>query len=759
MLLHLRLWKSDVTSGRIGESGPSFDRLFLPTGVFMVPPRRASLLLIAALVPVVFARGADLAPSEEKAEAALKPLLARVESGADAARLRQDLLAFRQNHAGTRAAVRAAECLRKLPSPLDNLDPNKIPELDRFAWQPKELVAVLGEHRGRHAGGASAVVVTPDGKTVVGGGVGGIRVFDAATLRQRAIFGYGAGGLALTRDGKTLAAACYDGSVHLYDMTADPPKAGAVLPAASAALYAVAFTPNGKMLAAGGADNVVHVWDVPPPADGKAKIKLGVHTKPISAVHFAPDNKTLLTGSYDETVRVWDVSGDVARERPMLPGHPKGAGCLALAGEGRLLAVGCGDGTIRLWTLGTEKAAERGALKGHGSWVYSLAFSNTGHTLASAGSDNAARLWDVVTGKERATLEGHIGPITGLAYAPNNQWLATGSSDGTVRVWDLAGKPKQRFEVRGHLSLPYGVAFAPDGTALASGGSDRTIRVWALTGTEPKERSLFKGDNIAIYTVAYAPDGKTLAAAGGGASVRLYDPTSGRERGTVKDLPHGIIGHLEFGPAGRQLLVAGGKIVVLWDLDRTREVRRFEGQMSPVTGAAFAPDGRHFLTGGGEYETKDGRLVVKDGKYVYVDCTTRLWDVEQVNPLSEWKSHALPVNAVAFSADGRQALACANELALKRWTVGPPAVEAAAAPTWPAGVVRRLVPSPDGRLLATYGPDRTVVVWELATGKRLHGWDLAENPGGLAFAPDSRHLAVSLATGPVYVLRLAGAKE
>jgi WD40 repeat protein len=337
--------------------------------------------------------------------------------------------------------------------------------------------------------------------------------------------------------------------------------------------------------------------------------------------------------------------------------------------------------------------------------------------------------------------------------------MATGSSDGTVRVWDLAGKPKQRFEVRGHLSIPYGLAFAPDGTALASGSGDRTVRVWSLTGTEPSQRSLFKGDSVAVYTVAYGPDGRTLAAAGAGPAVRLYDPAFGRDRGATKGLPHGSISHVEFAPAGRQLLVTGLKDVVLWDLDRGREVRRFEGQLSPVTSTAFAPDGRRFLTGGGQYEYKDGRLVVKDGKYVYIDCTTRLWDVEQAGPVAEWKKHAQPVNAVAFTADGQQALACADELGVRRWTVGAAPAEAPPAPTWAAGTVRRLVPSPDGRLLATFGPDHTLVVWELATDKRLREWDLAENPGGLAFAPDSRHLAVSLATGPVYVLRLAATRE
>src|SRR5438045_3855656 len=62
----------------------------------------------------------------------------------------QDLLAFRPTFPGTPQAVRAAALLSKLPSAMDGLDPAKIPPLERFDWQPKELVGVLGEHRGRH---------------------------------------------------------------------------------------------------------------------------------------------------------------------------------------------------------------------------------------------------------------------------------------------------------------------------------------------------------------------------------------------------------------------------------------------------------------------------------------------------------------------------------------------------------------------------------------------------------------------------------
>src|SRR5262249_9268114 len=62
------------------------------------------------------------------------------------------------------AAVRSAEQGRF--SPLRGLDPSRIPPEDRFAWQPPELVAVLGEHRGRHWERVVGVAFSPDGQQV-----------------------------------------------------------------------------------------------------------------------------------------------------------------------------------------------------------------------------------------------------------------------------------------------------------------------------------------------------------------------------------------------------------------------------------------------------------------------------------------------------------------------------------------------------------------------------------------------------------------
>src|SRR5947207_249697 len=56
-------------------------------------------------------------------------------------------------------------------SPLDKRQAAEIPDEERFPWQPKELVAVLGTHRGRHWQAATCAVFGPDGKQVASGGL------------------------------------------------------------------------------------------------------------------------------------------------------------------------------------------------------------------------------------------------------------------------------------------------------------------------------------------------------------------------------------------------------------------------------------------------------------------------------------------------------------------------------------------------------------------------------------------------------------
>src|SRR5262249_50373135 len=71
-------------------------------------------------------------------------------------------------------------------SPLDKLTKEKIPEIDRVAGLPREVVAVLGEHRGRHYGTVRGVAfLTPALGLASAGEDGVVRFWDPTTLQLR----------------------------------------------------------------------------------------------------------------------------------------------------------------------------------------------------------------------------------------------------------------------------------------------------------------------------------------------------------------------------------------------------------------------------------------------------------------------------------------------------------------------------------------------------------------------------------------------
>jgi WD40 repeat protein len=683
-------------------------------------PRAGSLALVTLLVLLQPAAAGD------KAEAALEKALARIDDSKAADAVRQELLALRRDFPGTPQAVKAAVALAKVPSPLDKLDAGKIPPLERFDWQPKELVAVLHEHRGRHGSRVYTVNVTPDGKL--------------------------------------LAVGCADGLVYFWDISATPAKKLSHLNTSNRGVSSVVFSPGAKRLGIGTGDGHIHVWDGP--WDKPPPLPATSYIGPTQSVYvaFAPDGKTLAAGFMDGDLKICDPMVEPIKIKANLQAHANGVRAVAFdptAREQPLLVSAGMDGKLCFWRLGAAKPRLESVHVTKNGAIHALDITADGKTLAYSEGDNTVHLMSMKARKDRALPRAHTEPIVALAFsarADKGLFVISGSHDWTARRWDdLSGiKPVQKTVASGHLASTYALAFAPDDRTLLTAGEDKTLRVWDVADAAPKEKFLLQSP-ARVYSVAYFPDGKRAVGAGNGSEAQVWDLMSRRLSQPLKGHTH-IIVSVAVSPDGQQIMTSSlDKTVRLWEPRFGRELRRFEGYKAPVNAIAYAPDGHLGISASGGYLTDEkGQVVIMNGTYIYTDCNLRQWNLSEGGEPQKYEGHTMTVSAFAVTPDGSELVSGGTDLTLRFWDAAS-GKEKKMLPL--KGYLHSAAYSPDGRYLATAGSESRITVREAVSGKVLHDLELRELPRRLAFAGDSRHLAVTLETGVVYILRLPAKNE
>jgi len=283
-----------------------------------------------------------------------------------------------------------------------------------------------------HVGAVNGLLVGVDGKTVItGGGDGAIKVWNALKLREARSFEGDIGSveqLAMAPKGRWIASCATrltvpEMRVQIWD-TATGAEHGR-LKGAGDNYRCVAVSPDGKRVAAGSVDRSVWVWEFA--AEGPKPLQLLGHTGAVTAVAFPKLGDTLLSAAADGTVRQWDLT--TGKERASLNGTVGPISGLGFQGKqlavtGKTLAVRQRDGSFVRFV-------------GHDGPVLCAAFSPCGRLLASGGSDATVRVWQSDDGTELTTLTGHIGPVRSLSFGVDAGVLYSGGEDGTLRRWPV----------------------------------------------------------------------------------------------------------------------------------------------------------------------------------------------------------------------------------------------------------------------------------------------------------------------------------
>jgi WD40 repeat protein/tRNA A-37 threonylcarbamoyl transferase component Bud32 len=272
-----------------------------------------------------------------------------------------------------------------------------------------------------------------------------------------------------------------------------------------------------------------------------------------------------------------------------------------------------------------------------------------------------------------------------VAFCPDGMQLAAACGDGTIRVWDL--RTNEVVILRGHDAYVCSVAFSPtDSSRLASTSADASVRVWDLTRQReiyrlPGQKETHANGKGTAYSVTFSPDGQRLAACSDERTVRVWDASTGQ-------LIHELPGH---------------------------EIR--------ATGVAFSQDGR----------------VLASGSWLGI---VRIWEARTGRLLRKLEhDHRKPVGPLAFSpdVDSRDLAVGYYSGLVDVWETTSGKLNQRLGPT---GIVEGLAFHPNGRRLASASEDRTVMIWDLPTGREV--LQLRGHEGfcrGLAFSPTGSLLA------------------
>lgn len=526
--------------------------------------------------------------------------------------------------------------------------------------------------------GAKALEFTPDGSTLVVGGVGELRLRSTREPEENALALPGAGKvhtLALLQGGNEGVLVDEEGRVFSFDLGSR--KAQHRFSIEKEDRYASKY----KLIYAADGDTIVLASQ-----DGKLRL---LDPRTLVVRKTVVDSSVRLEGAWatksglvlmptNDRITVLDAQTGTLSPTAYFGGYVSTVG---ISQDGKFLAVGGGWRGIEVWrTPNLRNSSEwrfHGVLRGFSGWPSSARFVPGSSLLLGTTLAGDIKVWETSRiGPE--TFLAHRGDVVAARMLAIGDDLVSVDSNGLVRRWtpasDKTAWSTQLDDAKGmavadalalvgianwsgtvtFLNLADGggatrqpgyapIASSRDGGFLAWIGDDgHSIVVHDASHKGPTRIELPKAEVSTerepdIVSLAVSPDGGTFAVGTATGVVLLVDSQSRTIR-EARKLTERIVWSLAFSPDGRYLAAGGSdNLVHILGTSGAEDVASLSGHWGAVFSLAFSPNGKTLVSGG-----RDGLI--------------RLWNTAAWQEMITFSAHQADadpgVQTLAFSRAG-----------------------------------------------------------------------------------------------------------
>jgi WD40 repeat protein len=382
------------------------------------------------------------------------------------------------------------------------------------------------------------------------------------------------GTAALSSDGESLAAGCYDMRVYVWNTRTG--KSRAVLEGHENRVISLGFNHAGTLLATTSWDNTWRLWDT---ASWK-QVLLANGTS--YELRFDPQDHLLAHIWQGETVGIMEIApSDEFRSIHEQPDAHYEGWSVDVSHDGRLVVTAHTDGVaLRDMTSGAEQAfLPIGSCR-------SAMFVPDSSALITSG-DTGLALWPISSSNQDGAMTVHVGerrPIReglqfmGATLTSDGRWVAGANRNaGSVAVYEVA-HPENRFGLTNFPGVQFVSATADMRWIAAGTWGGNGVNVWNVP-----ERRLERALPIpGAATVAFSADGALLAT--GGTTYDVWEVGSWRKLYEVhKPDAENVLGLMVFSPDSRWLAVLKrGRDIAILDATTGNEFATLQAPRQPA---------------------------------------------------------------------------------------------------------------------------------------------------------------------------------